>query len=262
MWLTNPESDIGLIKVIKAEGKYQSGTRIGDVAKGESAVIKTPDTTDAYYLGGSKSHKEVNLTRYKQTPELKKEIEKLEKSQSRLKAEVDKLDKQEYELLKPYVDPDGKEIPQKGKGNPLRLDFGSVKDWILRPGFSSVKEPEQKDYSYLGQTKNDQFIPGMSGSAMFNQSGELVGVATAVQFHGQSSGYGIVQRVYPPLIPESTIRQAEVLSGKKYMAMDRIREIRKEIFKLKNPTTNIGVSPKAIVSFLEKACSGNAQSTN
>lgn len=248
------KADIGLVQIVSdAEGAGPSGIRIGNIRKGDTSIVKTLDTNDVRYRRGSESHKEVQLEIYDggllPDANAKREIKTLEKARNTLEAEIYGLEKQEYQLLKPYFDPDGKYSPKKVKATPFRWNS------------DSRNEKSEDYYSYLGKTKNDAFIPGMSGSAIFNQSGELVGVAintlklSAVHGGGSDSGRGYISGV-----PESVMQRTEELSDKRDALTNRIREVESRIYQLENPptpttySTYSGVSPKAIVSFLQDAC--------
>ncbi len=244
------KADIGLVEILSDRIEGSSGIRIGNIGKGDSATIKTLDPKDSRYLNGPESHKGVNLQRYDglvPDANAKKQIRELEKALSKLEEERYSLETKEYKILKPYFDPDGKYMPVKEKKSPTRVNNDSA-------------EKQSDDYnSYLGQTEADQLIPGMSGSAMFNNSGELVGVAINLRVTVTSTGVNSASgKAYIPGVPETVMLQADELSGKISALYDQTKEIKSRIDQLQNPiapsVTYSGVSPKAIVGFLEEAC--------
>ncbi len=255
------KADIGLVKILSDDEKGPGGIRIGNIRDDDKAIMKTIDTTDGSYEGGSKSHTEVKLARYEYKKELlpgaKQEIKKLEKGLEVLKTDAFQRKEQAYELLKPYYDPEGRWAPKREKANALS-------NVVARPDIAVREKP--KDYnSYVGQTEQDAFIRGMSGSAIFNESGNLVGIAINTLIRAESSGsVSISGRAEGyEKIPESVRRQADALFEQELALNDTVRGIEEKIRQLKNPadpvtTTYSAVSPKAIVSFLEKACSSTA----
>ena len=241
----DPEADLGLVKLLSPENKSPPSIKIGDVKKSGNAVVRTLNPKDWHYKDGLKSQMEVKIIRYDGLllPGTQQAIAELGKQKEGLEFEIEQLDGQINALIEPYIDKMEKTTSPKATKN--TAENASKTDRI-----------NPNSYSYAGRTESDQFSPGMSGSAIFNQAGELVGVARSV------SGYfSLTITVYGrlPNLPESVLKQVEEIKGRIQTIDDTLSSIKEQTYRLENPDNYKAVSPQAIVDFLKNACLGTAR---
>jgi len=235
----DPSGDVALVGLGSYDGS-PSTQIIGNVERGEEVVVKTLDPTDFFYKNGRQSHREVALTRYEHSPQVKKLLKMKQDSDH----QVEKLFKRENKLVYPYIKPEFRSL--------LATENGPEK--IKREDY----ERQDKDgfYHYFGVERT---VPGMSGSGVFTTNGQLVGIVAKVEV-GKSTASGFATWIGSPAL-EGIPKDLE----------DRVKEIEEELTKIERlrrqldaeineliPLRDIFATPSAIVNLLRGYCDSTA----
>ncbi len=243
---SDPTMDLSLVGV-KIDGQF-GPTRIGsDPKPNEIVTMRTLNPNDSRYVNGSKSRMDLPEVKYdwKISPESQNSIRELQKRKGVLQSQLDEFGRRIDALYEPYLthsritDSEKKDLPTEHAIN------------FSPPG---TKKLDSKNMlHYMPKTDRDQFIPGMSGSGVFNKRGELVGVAVINQVSGYASGtmhaFGV-----PESMPEDVIAQIRQIYEEEGIVDGQINEIDSAIYRVENPPTEGAVSPQAIKSFLKGYC--------
>lgn len=243
---------VGINPLILYDPSIKSIT-IGDVAKGGKTHFYTIDPTDEFYFGGSQSQKTVNQTRYLPSRVNENQIRELETQKKQLQTDLSVLENQVDELLAPYY-----ERYTAMYGPEKQSDAPEIGHLAASTNTQKTSR-EETTYHYVGQTEADKVIPGMSGSAMFNDSNQLVGIASGILTPSQASASSSFF-VSTPDMSEGFMQGVEALLDAKKNINDQISTLDDNIYSLMNPSTNAFVSPQAIVEFLQGYCKTTASS--
>ena len=237
----DPEADIALLELPSYNNGQFKGIKIGDVKEGGDTHTKTLSPEDYYYTDGSKSWIEVKQKRYIAAP---KEIKTAEEAKKKVEAEIAELRREEDNLFEPY--------------------YTEEERAMLRQFESRESKAPERDsgydrsmYAYVGwEGSSPVWRPGMSGSGVFNEGGELVGIIS--KYAGSTASVAMGGYYIPRNAPPYVIEKFNSILDERSTLYDELTTIKNRILDFKEPDTDWAVSPSAILDFLKSYCGSTA----
>lgn len=264
----DPEADIALVGMNGFPNNGPGSIKIGDVRNGDPVTVKTLDTKDWAHANGSASHRTLNWVRYapdSQVQAAEKQIVALEREMEQLQAKLVRLDRERAALSAPYY-------PKAGSVALATISDGSTTTDPNSQHTAINPEPRGDRYFYTGKEESDWMAHGVSGSALFNRSNQMAGIAVTLRkveeglegvetrevrrdLEALRNRYVGVAVGINPGTPETVVEQLDALFEQRSIVVGLISDLEAKIFRLTiPPQTDGAVSPQAIVSFLKGYC--------
>ncbi len=241
---SNAVTDVALVGLINPLILYDpsiKSVKIGDIAKGDKATVKTLDPRDVEYYGGSESHRTLNQTRYQGVAVPEDQIREMRSRQQQLAAQSAQIQNEIDALLAPY--------------------YGQRKadTTTAAPRFLKIPPLSDSYYYFRGETEADKMVGGVSGSPLF-KGNKLVGIASGNTIRGHPGSMTTYVNAFSPMIPKEILEAEDALDNAKNVIDDRIGELDSEIFDLQNPELDRFASPHSIIELLQGACKSTPSS--